>query len=75
MGLGLDNLTIWQQNVNKSATCQQNLLNDRSLSKMGVNIIALQEPAINGFNFTTASRDWTVLYPSPMTNSPRKQER
>ncbi|KAI0289630.1 hypothetical protein BC826DRAFT_880774, partial [Russula brevipes] len=65
-------ITIWQQNVNKSATCQQNLLNDRHLSKLGVNILALQEPAINNFNYTTASKDWTVIYPSPHGASPKK---
>jgi hypothetical protein len=70
--MGLENLNIWQQNVNKSATCQQNLLNDSSLTKMGINILALQEPAINGFNYTTASKDWTVIYPSSHVKYPKK---
>jgi exonuclease III len=31
---------------------------------MGIDIIALQEPAINPFNLTIAARDWLPIYPS-----------
>ena len=60
-----EKLTIWQQNVNKSPTCQHNLISSNHLANMGVSLIALQEPAINPFNLTTAAKDWTPLYPTP----------
>ena len=64
--LGTTNkLTIWQQNVNKSPTCQHNLISSNHLANMGVGLITLQEPAINPFNLTTATKDWTPIYPIP----------
>ena len=59
-----EKLTIWQQNVNKLPSCQHDLISNNHLVNMGINIIALQEPAINPFNLTIASRDWLPLYPS-----------
>ena len=32
---------------------------------MGVRLITLQELAINPFNLTTATKDWTPIYPTP----------
>ena len=60
-----EKLTIWQQNVNKSPSCQHNLISNNHLANMGVGLIALQEPAINPFNLTTATKDWTPIYPTP----------
>ena len=40
------------------------LLSSRILTKHGINIIALQEPVINGFNLSIASKDWILVYPS-----------
>ena len=58
------NVKIWQQNVNKSRTCQHNLLSNNHLVRDEVNIIALQEPAIDSQGYTLASRDWTTIYPT-----------
>ena len=59
-----DKLSIWQQNVNKSPLCQHDLISNNHLVNMGIDIIALQEPAINPFNLTIAARDWLPIYPS-----------
>ena len=64
--LGTTNkLTIWQQNINKLPTCQHNLISSNHLANMEVRLIALQELAINPFNLTTATKDWTPIYPTP----------
>jgi exonuclease III len=60
----IDKLTIWQQNINKSPFSQHNLISNSQLANMGIGIIALQEPAINAFNLTIASRDWIPVYPT-----------
>jgi exonuclease III len=57
------NVKIWQQNVNKSRACQHNLLSNNHLINEGINIIALQEPAIDPQGFTIAARDWVPVYP------------
>src|SRR5260221_799995 len=59
-----DNLKIWQQNVNKSRACQHNLISSNHLVREGINVIALQEPAIDPQGYTIAARDWTPIYPS-----------
>ena len=64
-----EKLTIWQQNVNKSPSCQHNLLSNNHLANMGIDIIALQEPAINPFNLTIAARDWLPIYPTTHSDS------
>ena len=72
MGELNERLAIWQQNVNKSPTCQHNLLSNNHLVKMDINIIALQEPAINAFNNSIASRDWIPIYPATHGNTPNE---
>jgi hypothetical protein len=57
-------LTIWQQNVNKSSTCQHDLISSARLAKRGIDLVALQEPSINTFGTTIASRDWIPIYPT-----------
>jgi ribonuclease HI/exonuclease III len=58
-------LTIWQQNVNKSPSCQHDLISSNHLANKGISIIALQEPAINSLtNLTIATKDWLPLYPT-----------
>jgi len=59
-----ENIKIWQQNVNKSRTCQHNLMSNNHLVREGINIVALQEPAIDPQGFTLVARDWTPIYPS-----------
>jgi hypothetical protein len=60
--LSKDTLTIWQQNLNKSPTSQHDLISSNKLTQIGIDIVALQEPAINAFNCTVASRDWMTVY-------------
>src|SRR5258707_9494631 len=60
----MENIKIWQQNVNKSCACQHNLMSNNHLVREGINIVALQEPAIDSQGFTLAARDWTPIYPS-----------
>ncbi|KAI0261467.1 hypothetical protein BC834DRAFT_785227, partial [Gloeopeniophorella convolvens] len=67
-------LTIWQQNVVKSPTCQHDLISSATLmhDNININIIALQEPAINFKNQTIASRDWTPIYPMMHEKNPEQ---
>jgi len=65
-------ITIWQQNVNKSPSCQHNLLSNKSLIDAKINIITRQEPAINSFHNTITAKDWTPIYPSTHGNNPDK---
>src|SRR6266852_625901 len=68
----LDNtkLTIWQENVNKSPMFQHDIISSKSLIELGVNIIALQEPAINNFGKTITTKDWTPIYPTTHSMHP-----
>jgi len=63
---------IWQQNVNKSPTCQHNLISSGKLSELDIDIVALQEPSINAFNQTIATRNWVTIYPSTHNTDPGK---
>ena len=65
-------LKIWQQNVNKSRTCQHDLISSGRLAYEGVDIVALQEPKINELRGTVTAREWTVVYPSTHTSDPAK---
>jgi len=67
-----DKISIWQQNVNKSPTCQHDLLSGNLLTDMDISIVALQEPPVNFLNLTVASRNWTPVYPSTHLTSPDK---
>ena len=67
----VDKLSIWQQNVNKSPTCQHDLLSSDKLIKENIDVLAIQEPALNFNNFTVASRDWTPVYPTTHGSNPR----
>jgi endonuclease/exonuclease/phosphatase family metal-dependent hydrolase/predicted RNA-binding Zn-ribbon protein involved in translation (DUF1610 family) len=65
-------LTIWQQNLNKSQTGQHDLISSGKLMKTGADIAALQEPAINFLGKTIASRDWISLYPTTHEKEQKK---
>lgn len=65
-------IAIWQQNVNKSSACQHDLISSAVLARKGIDIVALQEPAINNFGTTIAARDWIPVYPSTHGGDPRK---
>ena len=72
MELKHNKLAIWQQNVNKSPTCQHDLISSKYLLELGANIVALQEPAIHFTNKTIATKDWAVLYPSTHDQHPEQ---
>ena len=57
-------LTIWQQNLSKSQMGQHNLISSSKLINAGIDIVALQELAINFWGKTVASRDWIPVYPT-----------
>jgi hypothetical protein len=65
-------ITIWQQNVNKSPSCQHDLLSNNQLIRSGTSIIALQESAVNFMNHSIASKDWFSIYPITYSLSPDK---
>lgn len=67
-----ETITIWQENVNKSPTCQHNLISSTALARKGINIVALQEPATSNFGTSVASRDWVPLYPTTHNADPQK---
>ena len=67
-----NNITIWQQNVNKSRICQHDLISSARLAETNIDIIALQEPPISDLNVTIASRDWRIIYPSTHSVDPSK---
>ena len=69
---GKSNIIIWQQNINKSKTCQHDLIISGKLIEKGIDIVALQEPSINAYNKSIASKDWKVIYPSTHEKSPLK---
>ena len=68
----IDKLSIWQQNVNKSSSCQHDLLSNNQLNRSGISIIALQEPAVNFVNRSIAAKDWFPIYPSTHALSPNE---
>jgi Endonuclease-reverse transcriptase len=59
-----DIIKIWQQNINKSPSCQHDLISSGKLSELDIDIVALQEPAVNAFNQTIATRNWVTVYPT-----------
>jgi hypothetical protein len=65
-------LKIWQQNVNKSSTCQHDLISSARLAKEGIDIVALQEPCINYYRSTVTTKDWTIVYPTTHALEPTK---
>ena len=55
-------LRIWQQNINKSAIGQQDLLSKATPTDF--DIIALQEPALDHLSLTRGNAHWRAVYPS-----------
>ena len=73
----LNTLKIWQQNVNKSPVCQHDIISSGKLAREGIDIVALQEPALYNFEDgnpagTVTSREWTAIFPSTHTTNPDK---
>ena len=58
----LNNICIWQQNLNTSHITQLTLTN--TLLPSDWDIIALQKPAINKIGNTRANMHWRVVYPT-----------
>ena len=67
-----ETISIWQQNVNRSRTCQHDLISSAALARRGIDIVALQEPAITNFGTSIASRDWVPVYPTTHNSDPNK---
>ena len=65
-------ITIWQQNLNKSPSCQHSLISSSRLVKHNIDIIALQEPSINFLKKTIALQDWIPIYPMTHDKQPNK---
>lgn len=65
-------LTIWQQNLNKSHTGQHDIISSSNLANTGIDIVALQESSIKFLGKTTASRDWILVYPSTHKKEQKK---
>ena len=67
-----NSINIWQQNVNRSHTCQHALISSAALARRGIDIVALQEPPISSFGTTIAAREWTPIYPTTHSTEPSK---
>lgn len=65
-------LSIWQQNINKSPISQHTLISNTILIKHGIDILALQKPAVNAFNQSISSKDCISIYPSTHQSHPDK---
>jgi hypothetical protein len=63
-------LTIWQQNIYNSCTCQHDLISSSKLARRNIDVVALQKPLINFLNRTVASQDWKTIYPSTHEKQP-----
>lgn len=59
-------LRIWQQNLNKSNKAQFDLTNSTIHKRW--DIILLQEPYLDAYGNSKASRNWRVIYPTNRTN-------
>ena len=64
-------LTIWQQNLNKSQTGQHDLISSGKLAYANIDIVAIQEPAMNFLDKTIVARDWIPIYPSTQPKKTR----
>lgn len=62
-------LRIWQQNINKSRTGQEDLL--ESLNANQYDICAIQEPYLDCFSNTKANSKWRVVYPTVHRGQPK----
>ena len=60
-------IKIWQKNLNKSRVAQEDLIN--SDIYRNYDILALQEPYIDAYGNTKATRDWRVVYPSSLLSN------
>ncbi len=58
----IETIRIWQQNLNKSNSAQQDLLS--GVHATDIDIIALQEPYIDGHHLTRGTPHWRVQYPT-----------
>ena len=58
----LNCLRIWQQKINKLRVAQEDLINSDMYKNY--NLVLLQEPYIDSFGNTKATKDWQVMYPS-----------
>ena len=57
-----NHLRIWQQNINKTRVVQEDRIN--SDMYRNYDLMLLQEPYIDSYGNTKATKDWWVTYPS-----------
>ena len=67
------NLRIWQQNVHKSKTVQEYVLN--TANPKDWDIIALQEPWFDSYGNSCGTQYWCVVYPANFYNEGRSRIR
>jgi len=68
LGPALVRLKIWQKNLNKSRAVHEDLINSSIFKNF--DMLVLQEPYIDSFGNTKATRNWRVVYPpSRLTNT------
>ena len=63
-------LVIWQQNLNKLQVGQHDIISSGKLVHANIDIIAIQEPALNFKDKMIAARDWIPIYPSTHEKEP-----
>ena len=68
LGLAPVRLNVWQKNLNKSRAVHEDLINSPVFKNFDV--LVLQEPFMDSFGNTKATRHWRVVYPSSqLTNT------
>jgi dimeric dUTPase (all-alpha-NTP-PPase superfamily) len=55
-------LKIWQQNLNKSRIAQEDLINSEVYKNY--DLLVLQEPYLDTYGNTKATKYWRVIYPT-----------
>ena len=64
-------LVIWQQNLNKLQV-GQHIISSGKLVHVNIDIVVIQEPALNFKDKTIVARDWIPIYPSTHEKKPQK---
>lgn len=65
----IQKLTVWQQNLNKSAIAQHNML--QTVDPAKYDIIAMQEPAMDRLGRTFVGLKWRAIYPAKHATIPK----
>ena len=65
-------LVIWQQNLNKSQVGQHDIISSGKLMHENIDIVAIQELALNFKDKMIMAKDWIPIYPSTHKKEPWK---